>query len=70
MVRGPLIIRSEKTNERGKKARYKPTTTQSIAPTTMLAVKVNNLYPDLATVGVAPEELLVVVPVAVVAVEL
>ena len=55
---------------KGGKALYKTTITQSIAPTTMLAVKVNNLDPDLVTPGVAPEEPLVEVPVVPVAVEL
>lgn len=48
-----------------RKALYKITTTQSIAPTITLAVKVKSPDPDMVTAEVAPEEPLVAVPVGV-----
>jgi len=59
-----VIIRSSPEEKiMGRKALYKITRTQSIAPTMMLAVKVKSPDPDLVTAGVAPEEPLVAVPV-------
>ena len=56
------VVHEEKKKS---EAFYKITTTQSIAPTMTLAVKVKSPDPDLAIAGVAPEEPLVAVPVAV-----
>jgi len=62
VISSPSIIVQEK---KSKVLYYKTTTTQSIAPTMTLAVKVKSLNPDLVIAGVAPEEPLLAVPVAV-----